>query len=55
MLLKERQQVARCNHLPADYKENLNDFERVIATYEQEWRFRQVREYIEENVYAQLR
>ena len=25
------------------------------AVSEQEWRFRQVREYIEENVYAQLR
>ena len=54
MLLKERQQVARYNHLPADYKENLNNFERLIATDEQEWRFRKVRTYIEENVYAQL-
>jgi hypothetical protein len=54
-VLKERQHVARYNHLPAKYKENLNNFERVIATYEQEWRFRQVRDYIEENVYAQLR
>lgn len=54
-LLKERQHVARYNHLSAKYKENLNNFERVIATDEQEWRFRQVRTYIEENVYAQLR
>jgi len=55
MLLKERQQVARNNHLPADYKEKLSSFERLVAINEQEWRFRQVREYIEENVYAQLR
>lgn len=54
-LLRERQHVARCNHLPLDYKENLNNFEGVISMGEQEWRFRQVRKYIEKNVYAQLR
>jgi len=55
LLLKKRQQVVRNNHLPADYKEKLGSFERLVAINEQEWRFRQVREYIEENVYAQLR
>lgn len=54
-LLKERQHIAKYNHLPADYKEKLSSFERVVAMDEQEWRFRQVRTYIEEKVYAQLR
>ncbi|MDI6811086.1 MAG: hypothetical protein QMD80_05345 [archaeon] len=54
-LLEARQQVSRYNHLPAEYKENLNNFERVVAMGEQEWRFRRVRAYIEEHVYAQLR
>ena len=54
-LLKERQQIARYNHLSADYKEKLSSFERVVAMGEQEWRFREVRTYIEEKVYAQLR
>jgi hypothetical protein len=54
-LSKERQIITKSNHLPADYKEDLNNFERIVAVAEQEWRFRQVRAYIEENVYAQLR
>ena len=55
ILLMKRQTVAKSNHLPVDYRENLLDFERVIAVAEQEWRFKQVRTYIEEKVYAQLK
>lgn len=37
-LLKERQHIARYNHLPAEYIEDLNNFERIVAMGEQEWR-----------------
>ncbi len=54
-LLKERRIIAKSNHLPVDYKKDLNDFERIAAVTEQEWRFKRVRTYIEDKVYAQLR
>jgi hypothetical protein len=54
ILLKERQHLARYNHLPARYAEDLNNFEKIVAMGDQEWRFRRVREYIENKVYAKL-
>jgi hypothetical protein len=54
ILLLKRQTVVKSNHLPVDYRESLLDFERRIALAEQDWRFKQVRTYIEEKVYAQL-
>ena len=53
-LLEKRLAIAEQNHLPEEYKEKLNELINIIHKNEQELRFKQVRSYIEEYVYAQL-
>lgn len=53
-LLRKRENIVACNQLPLDYKDNLITFKMVLGENEQKWRFSQVREYIERNVYGQL-
>lgn len=54
-LLRIRENIVACNHLPISYKNDLITFKTVLGENEQKWRFRQVREYIERNVYGQLK
>ncbi len=53
-LLMEREQLACRNQLPREYKDELKRMEEIIEEKEQSLRFRQVREYIDLNVYGQL-
>jgi hypothetical protein len=53
-LLKKRELLAKYDHLPFDYKHNLALLDKIVEEKEQSLRFRQVREYIEANVYRQL-
>jgi hypothetical protein len=54
-LLIRRKYLAERNHLPLEYKDKLKSFESLIYESEQKLRFQQVRNYIEVNVYGQLR
>jgi hypothetical protein len=53
-ILKKRELLARKNHLPSDYKDKLAEFKGIVNQEEQFLRFKQVRKYIEINVYGQL-
>jgi len=54
-LLIRRKYLTERNHLPLEYREKLKRFENLIYESEQKLRFQQVRNYIEVNVYEQLR
>jgi len=53
-LLKEREFIANHNHIPLEYKYKLRTFKEILEKEEQLLRFKQVRKYIEEKIYAQL-
>jgi len=53
-LLAQRKEYCARNGLPRLYSVKLREFKELIETEEQELRFRQVRQYIERNVYGQL-
>lgn len=54
-LLNRREYIVANHHLPIDYRNKVATFKMVINENEQAWRFRQVREYIEKNVYGKLK
>jgi len=53
-LLREREFIANHNHIPLEYKYKLRAFKEILEKEEQFLRFKQVRKYIEEKIYAQL-
>ena len=53
-LLREREFIANHNHIPLEYKHKLKTFKEILEKEEQFLRFKQVRKYIEEKIYAQL-
>jgi len=53
-LLREREFIVNNNHIPFEYKHKLRTFKEILKKEEQFLRFKQVRKYIEEKIYAQL-